>query len=197
MTDLYTYTPEDGLIYAECVKGLPGLGGFSGKGRGSDGEPIPSGLGPHSVRCIREVCEIAQPESILEIGFNLGYSASLWLHFSNAILVSIDIRNSEEIKSAAHLLRERHPERFRFKVCNGGDAGKQFAKGFDLAFIDGDHSLDGVTDDIKSCLELGIEKLCFDDWLPIYGDVQKAVEMFPQIKVVKVLGNIAYCEVQP
>jgi hypothetical protein len=185
-------TPEDQALYLECVKGLPTLAGFSGTGRDENDVPIPYGVGPHSVRCIREVCEIVQPKSILEIGFNLGYSASLWLHFTSATLFSVDISNKRETLAAATTLTERYPDRFTFLCCDSFKLLPRLeGKKFDLIFIDGGHLDEHVMNDIRVAQALDIPNLCFDDWLPQFGPgVQPSIARY-KLTVAKVMGNIA------
>ena len=193
MTDNLMYASvEDTMMFLELTRGLPNLSGFNGTGKDEHGDPIPYGLGPHSVRCIREVCETTRPNSILEIGFNLGYSASMWLYFTSADLVSVDISDKKETLAAASTLQERHPGRFQF-ICSDSAlvapllAGKQF----DLIFIDGGHLEHHVMNDIGLAKSLDIPNLCFDDWLPQFGPgVQPAIQKY-DLDVVKVLGNIA------
>jgi hypothetical protein len=70
------YTEEDCRFYNSFFEVLP--------------ESFVGSLGPHSVGSIREICNICNPMSILEIGFNVGYSASMWLGFTGAVLYSVD-----------------------------------------------------------------------------------------------------------
>jgi len=110
---------EDIAFYLKCVEGLPTLAGLDGSGNGSDGIPLPYGLGSHSVKCLREIIEIVKPKSIFEIGFNMGWSASLWLELSSkAYLYSCDISKKKETIEAAIVLTKRYGNRFTYQDRN-------------------------------------------------------------------------------
>lgn len=181
---------EDIAFYLKCVEGLPTLAGLDGSGNGSDGIPLPYGLGSHSVRCLREIVEIVKPTHILEIGFNMGWSSSLWLELApKATVTSCDISTKNETLTAANILSERYLKRFSY-FNRGGTWGAPFL--FDLIFIDGAHELEYVINDIELSLELKIPYISFDDFLEDFGDVQKAIATFgDKLEQVNVNGNIA------
>lgn len=191
--DFMYSSPEDKALYASMLAGFPHLGGFSGTGKDKYGQPIPFGCGPHSFRAIRRVSELVKPKKMLEIGFNMGYGAMMWLHSSDTELVSLDISDKEETLAAAKLVDERNPNRFKFVLSDSREAYEKLKDHqFDLIFIDGDHTLPYVISDIELALRLGIKNICFDDWLPQFGPgVQSAIKKFPSIKIVEVVGNIA------
>lgn len=184
---------EDKAFYEAATKGLPTLAGFNGTGKDKNGVPLPFGLGPHSVRCLREIVDIVQPKSIFEIGFNMGWSSALWLELCDAEVVSCDISFKEETVEAARVLEQRYS---RFKYVNRTMKADFFQavlrREFDMAFIDGGHMFHDVTADLSLCLTMRIPYLAMDDWLPQYGEIQKAVDYFGEkLKVLSVNGNIA------
>lgn len=189
--ELMQHTPEDVEFWFKCVNGLPGLEGFSGTGYDANGVRIPWGSGPHNVKAYREIAKIVSPKTIFEIGFNLGYSASMWLELlPNASIFTIDISNKEETLRAADILQDRYGDRFYFKVADSKIIFN--SKGYtDMAFIDGGHLEEDVTHDIQLCLNSGINWLVLDDWIPRFGPgVQVSAAKFP-IEVVNVWGNTA------
>lgn len=185
---------EDMEFYLKCVHGLPTLAGLNGSGKDENEIPLPFGLGSHSVRCLREICEIVKPHSILEIGFNMGWSASLWLEIApQATLISCDISRKQATLVAARFLKEKYNARFVF-IDRNSEFFDLFTQGnrFDLIFIDGAHELDGVIADIELALELKIHNIAFDDFLPDFGQVQEAIATFgDKLELVNVNGNIA------
>ncbi len=198
MTDkeLMYSTPEDQVFWLKCVSGLPGLEGFSGTGFDSRGKQIPYGTGPHNLPAYREIVEVIKPKKIFEIGFNLGYSAAVWLELTTAKIFTIDISDKEETLKASEVMTERYGDRFEFMCI---DSMLMREKGlwpcqddmFDMAFIDGGHLEEHVTNDIQLCLDAGIDMLVLDDWLHQFGPgVQVSVAKFP-LEVVKVWGNTA------
>lgn len=190
---------EDQIFYLKCVEGLPTLAGLDGSGNGSDGVPLPFGLGPHSVKCLREIAEIVQPEAILEVGFNMGYSSALWLELCGATVFSVDISDKKETLKAAEILTRRYKNsvdgqgRFHFML---GDSGRMYEyfkhHTFDLIFIDGDHMIEGVKRDIQLSLDLEIPFIAFDDILIEFGNVKEAIDTFGnQLELMCMNGNIA------
>ena len=58
-----------------------------------------------------------------------------------------------------------HGDRFEFILCDSRKVKPQLqGRIFDVAFVDGDHSADGVKNDIQLCLDLGIPYIILDDW---------------------------------
>lgn len=200
MTDqeLMYASDEDVAFFHKCTNGLPGVHGFSGTGFDAKGERIPYGLGPHSVRCLREITDIVKPNHILEIGFNMGGSASMWLNLSDASYTGIDISDKAETLKAAEILKERYGDRFKFILSDS--AAKNLTwdlrdKKYNLCFVDGGHLEHHVVADIGLCLSLGIKYIAFDDVLVQFGPgVLPAIAHFPQLKLIKELGNISLYE---
>lgn len=184
---------EDIAFYHKCVEGLPTLAGLDGSGNGSDGIRLPYGLGCHSVRCLREIVEIVKPKTIMEIGFNMGWSSSLWLNLSDAKLHTCDISNKKETLIAAEILANKYGDRFVYRNRHTLSIDIFFPVDyFQLCFIDGGHLLDDVIKDINWALELKIPHLAFDDFLPEFGQVQEAIAIFgDNLEQVNVNGNIA------
>lgn len=192
--ELMYASDEDIVFYLKCVEGLPTLAGLDGSGNGSDGIPLPYGLGAHSVRCLREIIKIVKPKAMLEIGFNMGWSASLWLSLSNKLkLVSCDISAKEETIMAAKFLQLKYNKRFFYYMRNNEwlpNLKNKFK--YDLIFIDGGHLIKDVVADIELALELQIPHIGFDDFLEEFGEVQKAIQTFGnKLEQVNVNGNIA------
>lgn len=189
---IFEHSPEDASLYQKLTADLPTLAGLKGTGLDSNGEPMKFGLGPHSVKCISEVAALTNPTSILEIGFNVGYSAAMWLHFTQAKLVSVDISTSDETATAARLLKEMYPNRFHFIR---EDSGKVLDRiqgwKFDLIFIDGGHLEPDVVNDISLGLALNVKYFCFDDWQNEWGPGVQPAFNKSSLELMKVMGNIA------
>lgn len=185
---------EDQEFYLKCVEGLPTLAGLNGSGNGSDGVPLPYGLGAHSVRCLREIVAMVQPKKILEIGFNMGWSSSLWLELvPESSVFSCDISNKHETLSAAEFLTNKYKNELRFIYFNRNEDffDKKDEYYYDLIFIDGSHEFKDVIEDINLALELKIPYISFDDFLPEFGQVQDAIVTFgDKLEQINVNGNI-------
>ena len=128
-----------------------------------------NGQDPEIFRHIIEgVYETYDIKSILEIGFNIGCSASMWLEWhpqQNVKLTAVDICKHPATKPASETVKERYGDRFRFIASNSLEAAP-LLKGmsFDLAFIDGCHSKSSVIHDTKMSIEHGAKVLVYDDW---------------------------------
>ncbi len=187
--ELMYASPEDQAFYLKCVEGLPTLAGLNGTGNGSDGVPLPYGCGPHSVRCLREIIEITNPKSIFEVGFNMGWSAALWLELSPSVyLYSCDISKKQETLTAAKILTERYGNRFTYQ--HRDELLIPFP--IDLIFIDGGHLYEDVVKDIQFGQEIGAQYFAFDDIMIEFGPgVMAAIKLFPELELIKEMGNIA------
>lgn len=117
---------------------------------------------------IQDIYNKHKIKSILEIGFNIGYSASMWLEFDvdkKSTLTSVDIGIHKDTVKAAEAVKNLHGDRFEFILCDSKKVKNQLKdRLFDLAFIDGDHSAVGVHADIQLCMILQIPLLLFDDY---------------------------------
>jgi hypothetical protein len=201
MTDeeLMQSTQEEQEFFLKCVKGFPGLEGFSGTGYDAKGERIPWGSGPHNVKAYREIIEMVKPKKILEIGFNMGYATAVFMALCDCIMVSLDVSDKAETLAAADILHERYPERFDFFCIDSKEAynlAKHIPYKFDMIFIDGNHLEDYVTNDIKVGLTFGAKWFVLDDWQPNFGPgVQISAAKFP-LEIVKVFGNTALLKVK-
>lgn len=109
-----------------------------------------------------EILEIAKPETFLEIGFNAGASALLFLMIDHRLyLDSVDIEHNEQ---SENFLASRYWHSFylmdsaaAFKFGNGLESN------YDIVFIDGDHSEVSVIRDVYTSLKFTPKYILFDD----------------------------------
>ena len=120
-------------------------------------------LSSNSIYTVQDICNITNPNNILEIGFNRGCSALMWLEYSNAHLTSIDIVNKPK---SINYLKTTYPNRFDFKLINSNElfSLKSWVNQFDLIFIDGDHSHAAVKLDAENSIKLNAKYIAFDDY---------------------------------
>lgn len=159
-----------------------------------------SGCGPHSYSAMHLFLAVAKPVALLEIGFNIGRSAIFWMKNGVFRLVSLEIRQADEVLAAEQSVKKfAEDRRYSFSVLYGDSKQADFflKKGsFDSAFIDGGHEYDEVVADIEMCRRLGIKKMFFDDWLTTYGGTMQAIKD-SKLKIVFTSGNMAYCIDEP
>lgn len=185
--ELLYASEEDWAFYNERIlPGLPTMAGANGDGKDKFGEYIPYHSGPHILRHFRDTIEIVKPNTILEIGFNMGHSASMWLNLCDASIVSIDVSRKDETQQASVVLYQKFAGRFAFQFREE----KIFDLSYDMCFVDGAHDEENITNDIELCKSMKIPFLLFDDWYPRYGETQKAVAKFPELELVKDMNNL-------
>lgn len=185
--ELLYASEEDWAFYNKIIEGLPTMAGKNGDGLDKFGIPIPYHSGPHILRHFMEVRENIKPKKVLEIGFNMGHSAVMWLNMGHIAVCSLDISEKDETIEAAKLLEERYAGMFLYfnRKHTAVDLGQ-----FDLCFIDGAHDEESIIKDIEYAKILSIPYILFDDWYPRYGETQKAVAKFPELELVKDMNNL-------
>lgn len=112
----------------------------------------------------REILEIAQAENVLEIGLNAGGSALMFLSIDPYLVYdSVDI--VENKKSIDYL--SNHFTGFSFYEIDSKNISPKipfFNSKYDLVFLDGDHSPEGVLSDIEVSLKFNPDYILFDDY---------------------------------
>lgn len=140
---------------------------------------------------IEEVSNIVRPGMMLEIGFNIGKSAVMWLESSSTFLFSIDDCGHLETEEAVEIVKEWYPDRFYFIECDSLLVyPKLKGKTFNLAFIDGGHEMPYPISDLFMCHALGIEYILIDD--TDFGDVYKSLRLVVQNKLYLVEKQFDY-----
>ncbi|MBP6477752.1 MAG: hypothetical protein KBA90_13870 [Chitinophagaceae bacterium] len=137
----------------------------------------------------REVLEIAEPESLLEIGFNAGGAALMFLSIDTDIYYhGVDI---QENKKSIDFLKNKF-KRVEFTRIDSRFIDPKifcFKSSYDLISIDGDHSKEGVVNDIEKSLLFNPKYLLFDDYRhPSHSYIEKIVteDYKEKLDVVKV-----------
>lgn len=151
--------------------------------------PIPYGSGPHCVKAFRLFIKTHAPQRLFEIGFNTGTSSSILLHLGVRDIVSCDVRETQQVIRDANKVAARWPGRFRF---HQGPSRTFNGSGFDSAYVDGDHQLESIIEDISVCRRIGVTKFLFDDIFPIHGDSLEAVHR-SGMTVDWICGNMMAC----
>ena len=134
-----------------------------------------------SFNSIKTICEKAQPKTILELGFNRGASAVMWLENSKAVLHSIDIRSQQDVESSINHIQNAYPNRFTYTCMDHAllsDMVEEFKDKYDLIFIDGDHSYAAIYRDTKNSIQFNPTFIAFDDYFHVaHGhDTKKVIE---------------------
>lgn len=177
----WSFSEQDKRDFDLWTRRLPGLSSPSGEGRRPNVALTAGSLGPHSVRAIRPMAEFVKPESILQIGFNAGVSACFWLNLRpTAKVVSVEIEACDHVTRGVSALAAWFHDRHQIVYADSKFCGPLLPRrDYDLAFVDGDHTFDGVRADLGLCLDLGVPWIALDDYWPVFGPgVRAAVESF-------------------
>ena len=148
--------------------------------------------GPQNEGRFRDALALAQPETVVEIGFNLGHSAAIMLGLGVKKVISIQPTASVKTQLAIDELIARYGSRFKFIL---GDSTQTLVpvSRVDLLFIDGDHSFTWAMNDITFGLLRGIHTFLLDDYDSHHGPgVVKAVEN-SDLVVRALFGTMALC----
>jgi predicted O-methyltransferase YrrM len=121
-----------------------------------------SGQIPAQLATLKELSK--DTKSVLEIGFNAGHSADIFLQNPNVEMVtSFDICAHTYVGAAKEYIDTTYPGRHLLIQGDSINSVNTYAnahKGpkYDLIFIDGCHEYDYATKDLENCLVLAHEK---------------------------------------
>jgi|TARA_R110000772_G_scaffold182578_3_gene293836 hypothetical protein len=167
-------------------------------------EPSVGELSDECIKAIIDICEITAPKSILELGFNRGVSALMWLKSSKAIIKSVDWRKIDKVEKSINYINTNYPNRFTYKELNHSkildekEGLYNLGENYDLVFIDGDHSVKAVDRDAKNSLEFNPQYLVFDDYKHRHHQaaIENAIKSNPLeiIKEYDIWSGIVLCK---
>lgn len=105
--------------------------------------------------------------SMLEIGFNIGYSASIWIESGVTNLIVFDINRHPDTYQALRATAQRYKEQATVKWWLGDSKDRQayelYLDPIDICFIDGEHSYYGALNDSWLGIHYGAKWLVYDD----------------------------------
>jgi predicted O-methyltransferase YrrM len=159
---------------------------------------LPEGFTGHlipSTEVVEALIKISQKKKmkkILEIGFNTGWSAEIFFKiFKDISITSIEINKHSDSIKALEIINAINKNSLFMLWEDSSKVYEMLKKkqnllpesSYDTAFIDGDHSYEGVKNDINLCMHLGIKNFIFDDALS--PEVLRAIREEKKLKLIK------------
>lgn len=175
------YTPEDAALFDKATGHLP-----------KRQNTTPYHSGPHSVKHFRTALRFVDTyryAKVLEIGFCLGHSASLFVALGAELVTTTDISARPQTLEAIELI-DRETIKF---VCRDELEHMKPLKP-DLAYIDGDHSCAAIVKDTELCLRHGARYILYDDYFKQWGDTQDALQQL-NMHPLAIIGTMALCKI--
>jgi len=155
---------------------------------------------------IQEVLDrinIAYRDNIVEIGFNAGHSAYMWLHNSanmDTHLTSIDIGRHNYTREGVTLIKKEYNDRFNYIECDSLEAGLYLQKyiivndqltnniiNYKLFSIDGSHDRLHIINDIQLAYFYNTKYILLDDYSGIVREITQ--KMIPKTCLEEVYTN--------
>jgi hypothetical protein len=128
-----------------------------------EGHVIPNDM---TCRMVYVILKMTRSKNILEIGFNYGHSAYVFLNTDTSLKYhSIDICQYDHTAVNANKLIDMYPDRFEFTHMSSHDIDPSKVSHYDMIFIDGDHSIDGMSRDLNLCQQSRPKYILFDDYV--------------------------------
>ena len=127
---------------------------------------------PEQQEFLKALCVENDFQTILEVGFNRGHSAELFLAYSNALVYSFDLGVHQVAQMGKRYLDHRFPNRLHLTLGDSRKTIPAFAAQknikMDLIFIDGGHQEEEALADLRNCWALAHKKtlLIMDDVAP-------------------------------
>jgi predicted O-methyltransferase YrrM len=162
------------------------------------------------VEIAKEVINITKAQSLLEIGFNIGYSASMWIEAGISNLVIIDINNHRDTLPAIRATAQNYKDISKVSWWIGDSKSEEAYEldlpKIDMCFIDGEHSYNAALNDSWLGIHYGAKWLVYDDVIENHvNGISEVISYLERIKAIEVVktypmtwteqGSVVLCRV--
>jgi len=111
---------------------------------------------PKQIEHLKKICDlfVKDDDLIIEIGFNAGHSAEVFLKHTFARVVSFDLGDHVYVNKAKEYIDQNYPERHTLILGDSAKTVPRFLRTLEdkpkLVFIDGNHSYEGALTDLRN-----------------------------------------------
>jgi predicted O-methyltransferase YrrM len=157
----------------------------------------------------KDVLEITNAKTMLEIGFNIGYSAAIWLELGIEDLIALDIGyHSDTLPAIKATAKQYNTKKVLWWI---GDSTSDEAKELDMpkidmSFIDGEHSYRAAMSDSLLSIDYGADWLVYDDVIEFHSNgIDKVILELIQTNTIEIVkrypmtwigaGDVVLCKV--
>lgn len=118
------------------------------------------------IRVAKNILDETSAKSMLEIGFNIGYSAAVWLEAGIDTLAIIDINRHRDTQAAILATNNTYTQKnitWLLADSTSYEAKTWVTPSIDIAFIDGGHTYNICMSDSLLAISKGAKWLVYDD----------------------------------
>lgn len=137
-----------------------------------------------------DIISITKASKMLEIGFNIGYSASIWIEAGITQLTVIDINHHKDTLPAIRATARNYENAARVNWWLGdsksAEAHELELENIDACFIDGEHSYEAALNDSYLGIHYGASWLVYDDVIENHiNGIDKAIKYLESVKAIE------------
>lgn len=141
----------------------------------------------------KDIITLTKAKSMLEIGFNIGYSAAVWLESGIDTLAVIDINNHKHTEPALKATKSAYPNKNILWLLENStsDKAKEWSiPDVDIAFVDGGHTYDICASDSLLAISKGAKWLVYDDAIEAANNgVWRAIKELKDKNTIEVVSS--------